>query len=67
MKVSVDEVDGNVEKMIKKFLKKTKKMRIIEQVYDRKYFVKPSMEAHTKRRQKARAIEKEKEAAGKED
>jgi hypothetical protein len=29
--------------------------------------VKPSMEAHTKRRQKARAIEKEKEAAGKED
>jgi ribosomal protein S21 len=60
MKVSLDEVDGSVEKMIKKFLKKTKKMRIVEQVYDRRYFVKPSMAAHTKRRQKARAMEKEK-------
>ena len=67
MKVSLDEVDGNVEKMIKKFVKKTKKMRIVEQVYDRRYFVKPSMEEHTKHRQKARAIEKEKAEAGKED
>ena len=67
MKVSLDEVDGSVEKMIKKFLKKTKKMRIVEQVYDRRYFVKPSMEAHTKRRQKERAMEKEKSVAGKED
>jgi ribosomal protein S21 len=60
MKVSLDEVDGNVEKMIKKFVKKTKKMRIVEQVYDRKHYIKPSMAAHIKRRQKARAIEKEK-------
>ena len=42
-------------------------MKIVEQVYDRRYFVKPSMEEHTKRRQKARAIEKEKAEAGKED
>jgi ribosomal protein S21 len=67
MKVSLDEVDGNVEKMIKRFLKKTKKMRIVEDCYDRRYYTKPSQAAHTKRRQKARALEKEKAATPKED
>ena len=60
MKVSLDEVGGNVEKMIKKFLKKTKKFRIVEDCFDRKYYVKPSLEEHTKNRSKARALEKEK-------
>lgn len=60
MKVSLDEVDGNVEKMIKKFLKKTKKMRIVEQVYDRKFYIKPSFRDHIKRRHRARVLEKQK-------
>ena len=67
MKVSLDEVDGNVEKMIKKFLKKTKKLRIIEDCFDRRYYTKPSQEAHTKNRQKARALEKERAAQPKEE
>lgn len=67
MKVSLDEVDGNVEKMIKRFLKKTKKMRIIEDCYDRKYYLKPSQIKHTTRRAKERALEKEKASAPKED
>lgn len=67
MKVSLDEVDGSVDKMIKRFLKKTKKMRIVEDCFDRRYYVKPSQEEHTKRRQKARAVEKEKAATPKED
>ena len=63
MKVSLDEVGGNTEKMIKKFLKKTKKMRIIEDVLDRRFYVKPSVKANLKRRAKQRALEKEKDAA----
>ena len=65
MKVSLDEVGGNTEKMIKKFLKKTKKMRIIEDVLDRRFYVKPSVKANLKRRAKQRALEKEKDAAEK--
>ena len=67
MKVSLDEVDGNTEKMIKRFLKKTKKMRIIEDCYDRRYFIKPSQVQHTIKRSKQRAIEKEKAALPKEE
>ena len=67
MKVSLDEVDGNTEKMIKKFLKKTKKMRIVEDCFDRRYYTKPSQEEHTKRRLKARALEKEKASLPKEE
>ena len=67
MKVSLDEVDGNVEKMIKKFLKKTKKMRIVEDCFDRRYYVKPSQAEHTKRRTKQRALEKEKTSLPKEE
>lgn len=67
MKVSLDEVDGNTEKMIKKFLKKTKKMRIIEDCFDRRYYIKPSAKANQERRAKARAMEKEKAAAPKEE
>jgi ribosomal protein S21 len=67
MKVSLDEVDGNVEKMIKKFLKKTKKMRIVEDCFDRRYYIKPSQVEHTKNRSKARALEKEKASLPKEE
>jgi ribosomal protein S21 len=40
--VHVRQCGGNVEKMIRRFIKKTKKERIIEQVRDRKYYKKPS-------------------------
>lgn len=63
MKVSLEQADGNVEKMIKRFLKKTKKLKIIEGCYDRRYYVKPSAEKHTKKRMKQRAFEREKAAA----
>lgn len=62
MKVSLDEVDGNTEKMIKKFLKKTKKLRIIEDCLDRRYYVKPSAKANQIRRSKQRALERERAA-----
>ena len=67
MKVSLDEVDGNTEKMIKRFLKKTKKLRIIQDCLDRKYYVKPSVKRNQEQRFRKRAIEKEKAAAPRED
>lgn len=67
MKVSLDEVGGNVDRMIKKFLKKTKKMRIVEDCFDRKYYMKPSAVKNEERRRKARIAEKEKEAQPKDD
>jgi len=67
MKVSLDEVDGNTEKMIKRFLKKTKKMRIVEECFDRRYYIKPSAKRNQERRTRLRAIKKEKAAAPKED
>lgn len=67
MKVSLDEVRGNTEKMIKRFLKKTKKMRIIEDCLDRRYFIKPSAEKNQKIRARQRAIEKEKAEQPKEE
>ena len=63
MKVSLDQTDGNVEKMIKRFLKKTKKLKIVEDCFDRRYYIKPSAEKHTKKRMKQRALEREKAAA----
>lgn len=67
MKVSLDEVGGNTEKMIKKFLKKTKKMRIVEGCHDRRYYIKPSAKRNLERRSKLRALEKEKANLPKEE
>ena len=44
--VTARQCRGNHEKMIRKFIKKCKKEKIIEGVRERRYFVKPS----TKRR-----------------
>jgi small subunit ribosomal protein S21 len=40
--VNASECRGNHEKMIRKFIKKCKKAKIIEQVRERRYFKKPS-------------------------
>ncbi len=47
--VTAKECRGNVEKMIRKFLKKVKKERIIEQVRDRRFHKKPSVKKREKR------------------
>ena len=51
--VHIKETRGNTEKLIRKFLKKCKKEKIIEQVRDRKHYKKPSIK---KREKKERAI-----------
>ena len=47
--VTSKETRGNVEKMIRKFIKKVKRERIIEEVKDRKYYKKPSVAKKEKR------------------
>jgi ribosomal protein S21 len=43
------ECRGNHEKMIRKFIKKVKKEKIIEEARDRRYYKKPSVEKREKR------------------
>jgi len=55
--VSVDirQCRGNVEKMIRRFIKKTKKEKIVEAVRERRYYKKPSEAKRDKRRRAERA------------
>jgi len=50
--VTSRECRGNHERMIRRFIKKTKKEKIVEQVRDRRYYKKPS---DRKREERAKA------------
>lgn len=50
--VTSNECRGNHERMIRRFIKKTKKEKIVEQVKDRRYYKKPSVK---KREDQAKA------------
>tara|TARA_R110000744_G_scaffold339904_4_gene445066 strand:+ start:3618 stop:3866 length:249 start_codon:yes stop_codon:yes gene_type:complete len=50
--VTAKECRGNHEKMIRRFLKKTKKEKIIEEIREKRYFKKPSVK---KREERAKA------------
>jgi|TARA_Y100000593_G_C4308246_1_gene336906 ribosomal protein S21 len=55
VQVRAKECRGNVDKMIRKFIKKTKKHRIIDEVRDRRFHKKPSVKKREKRRRAERA------------
>tara|TARA_Y100000034_G_C6688297_1_gene302933 strand:- start:219 stop:467 length:249 start_codon:yes stop_codon:yes gene_type:complete len=57
--VKAKECNGNVDKMIRKFMKKVKKERIIEQVRDRRFHKKPSVKKREKRIRAERARKRE--------
>ena len=54
IKVTARECHGNVERMIRKFIKKTKKARLIEIVKEKRYYKKPSVAKKEKRIRAAR-------------
>lgn len=58
MKVTLEEVGGNVDKMIKKFLKKVKKSKVVEEVMERRYYVKPSVKERLAKIARARVLKK---------
>lgn len=53
--VSSRECRGNVDRMIRKFIKKAKKERIVEEVRDRRRYKKPSVAKKEKRIRAERA------------
>jgi len=53
--VSLKQCRGNVEKMIRRFIKKTKKEKIVEQAREGRYYTKPSDAKREKRRRAERA------------
>ena len=57
--VSLKQCRGNVEKMIRKFTKKVKKERIIEDFKDKRYYKKPSVARKEKRIRAERRRKKE--------
>ena len=42
VKITSKECRGNTERMIRRFIKKCKKEKVVEQVRDRRYYKKPS-------------------------
>ena len=66
VKVNIKECHGNVEKMIRRFIKKSKKARIIEIAKERQSYKKPSVAKKEKRiraaRQRKRDEQKRKRA-----
>ena len=59
VKVTSRECKGDVHKMIRKFIKKTKRERIVEQVRENKYYDKPSVQKKEKRRKAERVRRRE--------
>lgn len=54
-KVTSRECRGNVERMIRKFIKKTKKEKILEEIRERRFHEKPSVKKR-KKSEKARRL-----------
>jgi ribosomal protein S21 len=59
VKVTARECRGNHERMIRRFIKKTKKQKIIEAVRERRYYQKPSEIRRAKMRKAKRLHQKE--------
>ena len=53
VKVTIKETRGDVNRMIRKFMKKVKKERVLENYLDRRFYEKPSVK---RRRQKLKKI-----------
>ncbi len=52
---------GDEERTIKKFLKKCKKVKLLDEIKSHQYFISPSEERHEKKKHKLFVIEKKKE------
>jgi small subunit ribosomal protein S21 len=53
--VNIRETRGNVDRLIRKFIKKTKKEKVVEQAKERRYYKKPSVKKADKRKKAQRA------------
>ncbi len=68
VEVSLKEAKGDVGRLIRKFMKKVKKERIIEDYLDRRFYEKPSVKRRKEKLKKIRNAQKaEQERNGKLD
>jgi len=58
VEVTLKEVGGNVNKLIRRFMKKVKKERIIEDYLDRRFYEKPSVKRRKEKLKKLRNAQK---------
>jgi len=58
VKVTAEECGGNADKMVRRFLKKVKKEKIMEEVKDRAYFTQKTIIRREAKRNKQRLINK---------
>ena len=58
VEVHISETKGNISQLIKKFIKKVKKERIIENYLERRRYVKPSEKRRIKRAKRSQVIRK---------
>ena len=55
------------ESLIRRFLKKVKKSDLLKEVWDRQYYVKPSVKKNERKRRRKRVLEKLKEERTKDE
>jgi len=68
VEVTLEEVGGNANRLIRRFMKKVKKERIIEDYLDRRFYEKPSVKRKKEKFKKLRNAQKaEKERSTKLD
>lgn len=58
VEVNIEETRGDVGKLIRKFTKKVKKMKLLEELRDRRYFKKPSLKRRMAKLNKLRNAKK---------
>lgn len=63
--VTINVENDNLEKALRKFRKELDKENVLQEYKDRRYFEKPSLKKHTKKRTLEHKLKKEKEAEDK--
>jgi len=58
LQVKLSETRGDIGRLIKKFIKKTKKLGLIEEIRNRRYYEKPSITRRKKKLQRKRMARK---------
>ncbi len=58
LEVKISEARGDTARLIKKFIKKTKKLGLIEEIRNRRYYEKPSVSRRKKKLQRKRMARK---------
>lgn len=59
VKVDAEQCNGDQEKMIKRFIEKVKKSGVLDEIYERRFYEKPSEKKRRKKRESEKRIKRE--------